>query len=395
MILIKKNNLSKSDVISKTGRSIGVPRKEFKIDDDGMEKELIKVKNEQDKYYAIHRFARNVYLYDPFGAYKRTFKKKFNAQHVTNAFLKMFELLNIFELIPKNKKTFRHFDNAAFPGAFVIATNHYMRTKRKKVEYDWYASSWITEDSVRTGQPLEDKYKLYKKYPEKWLMSNSNDGNVLSVQNQMDWQNKLGNSVDLYTSDLGFATGFDGDYNKQEESHVLPNLGQALAGLLTLKKGGHLILKQYTFFNSLNISLYAILTNLFQEVYISKPVTSRSANSESYVICKAFLGPFADGSLGSDLINRIFKKLEKPDHIPMLTKKLLSKSFLNSIKESQKIFSHQQMHYVQDRHNWYNKIKYKKNIRKAGLNLLRNQHTKIQNAFTQHKLLKINKSDLL
>ena len=51
-----------------------------------------------------------------------------------------------------------------------------------------------------------------------------------------------------------------------------------------LKNGGTLVTKQYTFFKWENISIHAILTNLFRKVYIAKPITSRPANSETYVV---------------------------------------------------------------------------------------------------------------
>jgi len=36
-----------------------------------------------------------------------------------------------------------HFDNAAFPGSFILAVNHYAKTVCEVKEYIWNASSWI------------------------------------------------------------------------------------------------------------------------------------------------------------------------------------------------------------------------------------------------------------
>ena len=65
-------------------------------------------------------------------------------------------------------------------------------------------------------------------------MNKEFDGNVNDIKNQKYWEKELNHSVDLYTSDLGFETGENNDYLKQEYSHVQPNIGQVLAGLLTL-----------------------------------------------------------------------------------------------------------------------------------------------------------------
>ena len=140
-------------------------------------------------------------------------------------------------------------------------------------------------------------------------------------------------------------------------SHVQPNMGQILAGLLTLKKGGNLVTKQYTYFNSLNISIYAILTNLFEEVYICKPITSRPPNSETYVVCKGFLGPFNSNSVESELVKLIINKIKKFDNKPLINKECLSKEFLDSITESLTYFVERQISYINKRLEWYNSIK--------------------------------------
>ena len=166
----------------------------------------------------------------------------------------MYELIHQFRLIKKNQKKVVHFDNAAFPGSFILAGNHYAKTFARVKNYNWYGSSWIgyNDENRTTGELLEDKYNMFKNYPNRWLMNKEFDGNVNDIKNQKYWEKELNHSVDLYTSDLGFETGENNDYSKQEYSHVQPNIGQVLAWLLTLKKGGSLVTKQYTFFESLN-----------------------------------------------------------------------------------------------------------------------------------------------
>jgi hypothetical protein len=52
--------------------------------------------------------------------------------------------------------------------------------------------------------------------------------------------------ADLYSSDLGVSAA--ADFNNQEGLNAHPHLGQDLAGLLTLRPGGHFVVKHYTFF---------------------------------------------------------------------------------------------------------------------------------------------------
>ena len=40
----------------------------------------------------------------------------------------MYEIIHQHKLIKKGQKKVVHFDNAAFPGSFILATNHYAKT---------------------------------------------------------------------------------------------------------------------------------------------------------------------------------------------------------------------------------------------------------------------------
>ena len=349
---ITKCNLSKE--------SCYPSKRNYKLDmSKGLEDKLNKIKASQDKYYELPDFQKIIYHYDIFRKTKYSLKKKINAQNISNAWLKIYELIHQYNLIPKGQFKVVHFDNAAFPGSFILATNHYAKTVGRVKKYFWYASSWIgyNDENLRTGNLLEDKYNMYKKYPNRWLMNNEFDGNVNDIKNQKYWEKKLNNTVTLYTSDLGFETGEDGDYTKQEYSHVQPNVGQILAGLLTLKKGGSLVTKQYTFFDPLNISIYAVLTNLFKEVYISKPITSRPPNSETYIVATGFLGPFKEGSTGDKLIKLIENKIANFDRKPLVYKKCLTNEFLKSIKNAMTELSNRQMKYIKARLDFYDEVK--------------------------------------
>jgi 23S rRNA U2552 (ribose-2'-O)-methylase RlmE/FtsJ len=54
------------------------------------------------------------------------------------------------------------------------------------------------------------------------------------------------------------------------------------------KKGGHFVLKVFDTFSSSMIELMYLLTYLYEEVSITKPLTSRPANSEKYILCTKF-----------------------------------------------------------------------------------------------------------
>lgn len=265
-------------------------------------------KTKLDKLFTDKRFAIYWKQFDPFAQEKQFIEKTLGAKHVTNAWLKCIELITHFKLINEEYKTdeskdstFTHFDNAAFPGAFIMAVEYYIKTKRK-FPHNWYASSLLSVNE-QTSSPLEDKYDLYKKYPERWMMNKENNGDVLVKANQLDFQKRVGGKIDLYTSDLGFDVS--SDYNKQEEMQMRANIGQILTGLLILKPGGNFITKQYTVFSAGTISVMQIAATCFDEFYLCKPYTSREANSETYLVGKGFKG------IKKEYIDELFRMIEQ------------------------------------------------------------------------------------
>ena len=205
-----------------------------------------------------------------------------------NTVSKLMELLNTFSkyIFPKSG-TFVHFDNAAMPGIFPYAMNYYVHAFHPDLKYEWYASSLITPNDL-DKDPLMDQYGLWKNYPGNWLMDEKHNGDVMDPDEQKYFQDRLAKTVDLYTSDIGFDVSMN--YNEQETLQSPANLGQIISGLLTLKEGGCLITKQYTFMTPFTISLMGLLTKRFDRLYITKPMTSKPDNSETYLVGIGYKG---------------------------------------------------------------------------------------------------------
>jgi len=281
---------------------LDIKKEETTFDFDELKDKLNKAKSSLDEFYndkaKSGRFAYLWKQYDPFSVISPNInmhgKEKIfnntkimvafcgNTYNITNAWIKCYELVNYYKLV--NIKTF-HFDNAAFPGSFILATRHFCLEKR--YSYDWVASSLITKNELDSDS-LYDSYKLWKHYPEHWIMGAENNGDVLVKENQLDFMDKLKNNITLYTSDLGFDVS--DDFSKQEIAQAPPNIGQILSGILTLQNGGNFITKQYTFFEPITISVMLLVSQLFEEFYVCKPYSSRALNSETYLVGKGFKG---------------------------------------------------------------------------------------------------------
>lgn len=253
---------------------------------------LNKTKSKLDPIYEKYSYASKVMKsFDPFTREKYALAKKINAGGVTNAWLKGYELIESFQLVDRQSgRNFVYFDNASFPGSFILAANHYINTKTKIANFHWYGSSLLHNDA------LNDTYGLYKKYPDHWMMNDANDGDISKWDNIQDFQKQMAvkegitRSVNLYTCDLGIDSS--GDFNNQEKIHSYLNICQLYCGLSLLKNGGNMAVKHFTIFEPFTISYLALLPALFQQVYICKPLSSKRTNSEVYIVCKGFTYPF-------------------------------------------------------------------------------------------------------
>ena len=112
---------------------------------------------------------------DLYAGLKRTMRADYGMTISTNASLKMYELTIKMRLVVCESGAVprvRVFCNAEFPGAFIVAINHYVRTMCPQTEFDWLGSSYYPDDAVASGDNtiLGDDYGLYAANRDRWLM---------------------------------------------------------------------------------------------------------------------------------------------------------------------------------------------------------------------------------
>jgi len=231
----------------------------------------------------------------------------YRAQHVTNAWAKYYEIYIEFAMLPEQGK-FIAFFNAELPGAAVCAYNHYVKTKRRDLAADWFGASIVPnhESDQDTTTVLGDKFGIYKHNIDHWLMhfdppagEFNNNGDATLMANLVNYEARIGlnspvGGVDLYSHDAGIdVTGTDThglQFNRQEQLNGKIHFGCAMAGFMTLKKGGAFIAKQYTALETYSWNLLIIYASMFEKFYLSKPLTSRPYNSEMYLVGIGFKG---------------------------------------------------------------------------------------------------------
>ena len=243
-------------------------------------------------YYA--KFTDKIYLM----SFKHQIKYNFNTKICTNAWLKCMEIIVKEELITidDKNKTFTHLGSAELPGNFILAINHYIHTHFVDTIYDWHGSSYMPDQNNPNSTILEDIYDIWKNNPDKWLMGKEMDGNVKNINNLEYIEKKIKKNIndikdgkDLYTSDGGISLNYN-EFNMQEKIELDLKLGEILLGLITLKKGGSMFVKLYTFFERFTVEMFIVLSHLFDTFYITKPFCSKQGNSEIYIVCKNYHG---------------------------------------------------------------------------------------------------------
>jgi 23S rRNA U2552 (ribose-2'-O)-methylase RlmE/FtsJ len=154
--------------------------------------------------------------------------------------------------------------------------------------------------SWKLTQPFLQEHNI------KLLSGEDKTGSLYKIDNIIFLKDTIGeNACDLVTCDGGFD--FSRDYNIQEEvsSHLITC--EVYATLMIQKIGGTAIIKVFDICNVDTMSIIHILCTSYQHVYITKPHTSRPANSEKYIVCQQFLG--CNNDIMSMLQNHIQKKL--------------------------------------------------------------------------------------
>ena len=87
---------------------------------------------------------------------RHTLERKYTLTKTSQGFIKMFEILKIFNLLDIESKTHKTFHLCEAPGQFIMATNHYLKTETNNETFDWTAQSLVG------NKALKDNYNLMK-----------------------------------------------------------------------------------------------------------------------------------------------------------------------------------------------------------------------------------------
>lgn len=207
---------------------------------------------------------------------------------VSRSFYKLIELSEIENISACIKSNCKSMHIAEGPGGFIQAMI-YLKQNIDANHHDIYNNIvGITLNSHSGIVPNWNKLKSHLPKHHNIVFDNlkDNTGNLYNAKNLEYAYDKYKNSMNLITADGGFD--FSTNYELQEHNMVKLLLVQSFYAILCQKKKGTFIIKLFDIFIRGTIDVIYLLNMFYENVYVCKPVTSRPANSEKYLICKNF-----------------------------------------------------------------------------------------------------------
>lgn len=219
---------------------------------------------------------------------------------LSRAFYKLWEILYYYNIIDVNNKSFTSAHLAEGPGSFIQATMFFRDLYAKESKNDKYYAITIhgetdDEEYLNLEKDFVDYYS--KEKPQRLFMHKTyssqiagasktkDNGDLLQIKTIENFKKEIGQKVDFITADGGFDWTNE---NIQEQECSLLIYAQIVAAINIQKQGGNFVLKMFEMFTSLSLKFIIILKYFYEEVHIIKPLTSRSSNSERYIICRKF-----------------------------------------------------------------------------------------------------------
>ncbi len=199
---------------------------------------------------------------------------------VSRSFFKLWEILHDFADFFNLKGGAKCLFLAEGPGGFAEALIKYRNCI--KDEYIGMTLKSFNDKNIPDWKLNKEVMKRVKV-----TFGADNTGNLYNIDNTLHIGFHQGlNSFDYITADGGFD--FSADFNNQEELSTHLIFSEIFAAITLQKEGGVFILKIFDMFNDQTLKLMHLLKRFYKDMYIIKPLTSRPANSEKYVVCTGF-----------------------------------------------------------------------------------------------------------
>jgi hypothetical protein len=194
-----------------------------------------------------------------------------------NYFMQMWEIILYFDLLSSKSISVLNISDSLL--YFTEACIVFRLFTNKKISNDYY--SVIVDDEKKNNLNDYIKKNIKKK--------NEKDG------------------YDLITTEIYKVVG-DERFSEQKIFEILIN--QIIEILVCQKNNGNLVFKMYDTYTYVSLRIIEFLKYFYEKVYVCKPFTSLTVNSERYLVFKKFIKK----NMSDDIIlnlKKILKKIEK------------------------------------------------------------------------------------
>lgn len=202
---------------------------------------------------------------------------------ISRAYFKLIEMLVDFDLQFQDLNVLNTLHLCEGPGGFIEAMKDLRQRQNKTLNW-----KGITLKNENNDPNLPDFVNSIDK--ENITYGKDGTGDITNVENIIHLSDMFARcgQAHLITADGGFDVSED--HCSQEQQSYKLMLCQAISAMGCQITGGAFIMKVFDCYSNEMIELLYILSIHYENVYITKPYSSRPCNSEKYVVCKNFRG---------------------------------------------------------------------------------------------------------
>jgi len=330
----KNKNIFKSDALPSFSHNIDYPKfslgfQHYIHQSVGKMIDIEEAFNDKKKvYHIVEKFEKTIDDYDKdmMTISKKYFDLSSKPEILDDSFFKLWELIFTHDLISTTESKFISTHLLESPGAFLQATMLYRDKFAKKglPKNDQYHSIVLSkyDDVNKHTKEMDDKFVKYyerekptriiihKAYPREIARESKfkHDGDITNLKTI----NLVGGALNKEKANFVTADGgFDWYYkNTTEQEAFKLILSQIITCLKIQATGGNFVCKIYESYTNTTTKLIACLFSFYEEIYITKPLTSRQSEPEKYLICKNFKDT-KDNKKNIEILESILSEMNK------------------------------------------------------------------------------------
>lgn len=223
-------------------------------------------------------------------------RSKLNNNNISNAWIKMYELLNTYSFFGNNKNI-NTFHICEHPGGFIHAIKYFV-TKKLGRSHNFVFQSLKPENDPQIFKPDKELIKKYSQNldygPAKGDITNND-----TIKYYYDKYN--GKYFDLITSDCGLDCS--DDFTTQEENLNKIFLGALITAIGISSNGTNYVFKMFSFNNIKTIELLQIACLFYERVDIVRVLSTKSGSGENYCVCLNYNYKYNKNEAINKLIN--------------------------------------------------------------------------------------------